>query len=353
VLPDLGSGGAQRVMLTLARGLDRQRFDLRLIVFGGSKDFASDVPTHATVEELGAERLRRALPMLIRALRRSRPRIVVSVMGYINLALLAARPLLPSGTRIVVREANVVSATNAAFPAWVPTRCCYRTLYPGAAAIIAPRQPIADEIARAAPAAASRIVVLPNPADQAKQRSLATPVQRPPGPGLNIVAAGRLTWQKGFDRLIDLVPQLPNDAQVTIFGEGPDRSALEARARALGVNNRVALPGFSPSLAAAIAGADVFVLPSRWEGLSNVTLEALALGIPVVASDEAGVEEIARAAPQSVTIARLDASFAAAITRYQPASGPTLRPSLLPAEYRAENVAARFNDLLLRVASGP
>lgn len=355
VVPDLGGGGAQRVMLTLARGIDRRRVDLHLIVFGGSSVLAGDVPPDVTIETLGTDRLSRAMPKLVRTLRQLRPQVVVSFMGYVNLALLAARPLLGSRIRIVAREANVVSATIDAFPAWVPTRWCYRLLYPRAAAIIAQRESIADEIARIAPGAADRIVLLPNPVDEARQRRLATPIQRRTGVGLNLVAAGRLTHQKGFDRLIDLFSQLPNDAHLTVFGEGPDRAELQTRVAALGLGRRVSLPGFSTALPAAIAGADVFVLPSRWEGMSNVTLEALALGTPVVASDEAGVEEIARAAPGAITIAPVDATFVSAVARHRNAgeSMNSPRPSLLPAEYRLENVAARLNDLLLRVASSP
>jgi glycosyltransferase involved in cell wall biosynthesis len=118
------------------------------------------------------------------------------------------------------------------------------------------------------------------------------------------------------------------------------------------VQDRVALPGFVGDLAARIAGADLFVLPSRWEGLPNVVLEALALGVPVIASEEAGVEEIARAAPNAVSIVAVETAFAAAIARHRPTSAPilSLRPSLLPPEYRVETVAARFNELLLRIA---
>jgi hypothetical protein len=74
--------------------------------------------------------------------------------------------------------------------------------------------------------------------------------------------------------------------------------------------------------------------------------------VPVVASEEAGVEEIARAAPDAVSITSVETAFAAAIARHRPAAAPITspRPSLLPPEYKAENVAARFNDLLLRVA---
>lgn len=338
-------------MLTLARGLDSARFSLHVIVIGAVEDFAAEIPPNATIERLNAPRLRHGLPRVIASLRRMKPEIVVSTMGYINLSLLAARPLLGRNVKLVVREANVLQATLRALPRWLPAGPLYAWLYPRASAIIAQTDDIANEIKKAAPKSSSRIVIVPNPVDQERHRARAATPLRSPGQGLALVAAGRLTAQKGFDRLIALMPQLP-DARLTIFGEGPDRAALEQQVSALGIQDRVSLPGFSTDLAAAIAGADVFVLPSHWEGLPNVVLESLALGTPVVASREAGVEGIARAAGGAVTVALVGSSFADAINRHRPApvtiSSP--RPSLLPSEYSAEVVGARFNDLLARIA---
>jgi len=351
VLPDLGGGGAQRTMLTLARGLDQARFSLHFIVVGVADEFADEAPSTATIEQFKALRLRRALPGVIRSLSRLQPKIVVSTMGYINLALLAAQPLLGRDVALVVREANVVQATLGALPRWLPGRQLYAWLYPRAAAVIAPTNNIAEEIALVASRASERIVVMPNPVDEERLRARAGTPLRAPGDGLALVAAGRLTRQKGFDRLIALMPQLPG-ARLTIFGEGPDRVALERQVYALGIQDRVALPGFSSELPAAIAGADLLVLPSRWEGLPNVVLESLALGTPVVASEDAGVEEIARMSAGTVTIAPVDYSFVDAIKRRRPATAPIASPrqSLLPPTYRAEIVAARLNDLLHSVA---
>ena len=353
VLPDLEGGGAQHVMLLLAGALDPSRFSVEVVVVGRADTMASDLPSGMVVTRLGARRLRDGMPRLIAHLRRRRPRVIVSVMGYLNLALLAARPLLRTESRIVVREANVVSATAARLPRWVPATVLYRTLYPRADAIVAPTQLIADEIRQAAPAAGGCLMVLPNPVSEGRLRTAAGSGTREPGEGLRLVAAGRLTEQKGFDRLIELMPTLPPDTHLTIFGEGMDRASLAARISELGLGNRVRLPGFSSGLPAAIAGADLFLLPSRWEGLPNVVLESLAVGTPVIASPESRGEDVARAAPaNAVTIAPVGDAFMTAIrTRAELRVERSLRPSLLPAEYRLPAVADRFGELLGRVAA--
>jgi glycosyltransferase involved in cell wall biosynthesis len=272
-------------------------------------------------------------------------------MGYLNLALLAMRPMLKS--KLIIREANTVAATEAMLPRWLPARWSYRILYPRANAVVAPTDEIKEQIATFVSKAAAPLVIA-NPVDEQTLRQRATPPARPAGRGLVIVGAGRLTTQKGFDRLLEIVPLLPADARLFIFGDGGDRPFLNERVRSLGLADRVSFAGFNASLPASIAGADVFVLPSRWEGLSNVSLEALAVGTPVIAAEEAGLQEVARAAPAgAVTIAAVGPDFATAISRIQPnnAGQSVPRPSLLPAKYRTANAAAEFANLLLRVAA--
>jgi glycosyltransferase involved in cell wall biosynthesis len=111
-----------------------------------------------------------------------------------------------------------------------------------------------------------------------------------------IVAAGRLVPQKGFDLLIESFAQVASGYpawNLTIYGEGPDRVALESTIRHRGLIGRVTLPGLCNDMRAAFRQASLFVLPSRFEGYPNVLLEALASGCPVIAADcPGGCKEI-------------------------------------------------------------
>jgi glycosyltransferase involved in cell wall biosynthesis len=116
------------------------------------------------------------------------------------------------------------------------------------------------------------------------------PVERlAPSPVLG--AVGRLEAQKGFDILVDALTWLP-EATAVVVGEGVDRPALEQRAAVRGVGARFVLAGPRASAAAAIRGFDVFVLPSRYEGLPLVVLEAMEAGVPIVATDVGSVREV-------------------------------------------------------------
>jgi glycosyltransferase involved in cell wall biosynthesis len=105
------------------------------------------------------------------------------------------------------------------------------------------------------------------------------------------VFVGRLAAEKGLDTLVEAwaeVRKTHSGATLTLIGEGPERPALESRVAALGLNGAVVLPGASANPNALLRAADLFVLPSREEGMSIALLEAMALGMPLVASSVPG-----------------------------------------------------------------
>jgi len=102
------------------------------------------------------------------------------------------------------------------------------------------------------------------------------------------IAMGRLVPQKGFDLLIEAFASLAATHpawDLVIWGEGPERPALEALVGHYGLEGRVSLPGFSHQVAEEYATAELFVLSSRYEGFALVLLEAMASGLPCVAFD--------------------------------------------------------------------
>ena len=107
--------------------------------------------------------------------------------------------------------------------------------------------------------------------------------------------AGRLEEQKGVQHLVDAAGALPPGEAPTVFvvaGAGPQEAMLRDRVAGLGLEGRVHLLGYRSDVAEVMAACDVFVLPSLWEGLPNVVLEAMAAGVPVVATDVGGTREL-------------------------------------------------------------
>jgi glycosyltransferase involved in cell wall biosynthesis len=114
-------------------------------------------------------------------------------------------------------------------------------------------------------------------------------------PGAPVVGfAGRLTPVKGPQVLVEAAPLLLREApeaRIVIAGEGPLRPALEDAARAAGLAERVRFPGAVPDVRVVMAAADVWAVPSLEEGGGIVALEAMAAGLPLVASDVGGQRE--------------------------------------------------------------
>lgn len=118
---------------------------------------------------------------------------------------------------------------------------------------------------------------------------------------LNILFVGRFHRQKNLAFLLDQLARLPafapNGWRLALVGDGEERSALEAQARRLGIADRIAWHGWQADksrLLGLYQQADVLVNPSRYEGMPNVVLEAMACGLPVVASDVPGNNSLVR-----------------------------------------------------------
>lgn len=345
VLPSFAGGGAERVALSLISGVTRQA---AVVVFDCQGPLRPLVPKGTRVHDLGRPRLRQAWPALLRWLRSSRPAVVLSTFGYVNLTLLAMRPLLPRGTRIVIREANTPSLALSRGRAPFPTvmRLAYRLLYPTADLVLCQHRAMAEEMCGDFGVSTQRIAVLPNPVDIGRLRTRAPFRER--GRGRRFVAAGRLTHQKGFDRLIGEFASLDEDDRLWLFGDGPDRAALCELARERGAAGRVRFAGFQPVPWRYYAGADALLVPSRWEGLPNVALEALACGTPVIATPESGgIAEVAAVAPRgAVTVAPWGDAFRREMLDVVPSAVDETRPSLLPKHHERDRVIERFEALL-------
>jgi glycosyltransferase involved in cell wall biosynthesis len=134
----------------------------------------------------------------------------------------------------------------------------------------------------------ARTVVIPNAIDAA-----AAPRARGDRTTPLLVAVGRLKAPKDFRTLLHALAALPPEAgELLVVGDGPDRPRIEAEIQSLGLHDRVRLAGQRSDVPELLAAADVFVLSSASEGMPISVLEAMAAGLPVVASRVGGVPEL-------------------------------------------------------------
>lgn len=176
-----------------------------------------------------------------------------------------------------------------------------------------------------------------------------------------VLAVGRLSREKGQAHLLRAFAQAGparRVARIVLAGEGPDRGALERLAATLGLADRVLFAGYVPDVAPLYALADVFALPSLSEGSPNALLEAMACGLPVVATMVGGVPEIARDGETALLVRSQDeTAMAHAIdallgdpTRAA-ATGAAARQAVLR-HHTPEQRAATLSHLYAALASG-
>jgi len=177
-----------------------------------------------------------------------------------------------------------------------------KTLYRRARAVIAVSRENARLLTASYGLDAGRMVVIPNPArigppprwtseqSETVRRRFALPAAR-----FQAATVARCAVQKGLDVFIDAIALLPDEVRrqfhFTIFGDGPDRDALAAQAREQSVDGSITFAGWVDDAAALLPAFDLFVLPSRSEGMPFALIEALARALPVIATAVSGIPE--------------------------------------------------------------
>ena len=345
VLSDLNGGGAERVTLNLLNNLATRGLRVGLLSFIGCGPLRQSLASSVEFHVLATDSLRRSLVPLVEAVRRLRPAVVFSTLGYINVATLALRAVFPAKTHVWVREANLpsISLPNNRFPRLM--RWAYVALYRRADLIICSSERMREEFVIQFHIPANKIRVLPNPVDENVIRLRATELPNTHASGRCFVAAGRLTHQKGFDRLLAMFAEMGDtESELVILGEGHQEASLRQQATALGVDAKVSFVGFSDNPWRWFAAADAFLLPSRWEGMPNAALEALSCGLPVIATPESGgiAEVSAVAEPRAVQVVEIGRPFIEAMREVKCRPKDKLPPSLLPPKYHLDSVVNTF-----------
>ena len=290
---NMDGGGAERAMLKLAGGIADHGYDVDLVLSRAEGHYLREVPDSVRIVDLHFRRVLSSIPGLVRYLRRERPNAMLASMNYVNIVGIWARTLARVDTRLIVNEQNALSLETAHSPRrrhrLMPR--LIKRFYPWADGVTSVARGTADDLVSAAGVAPNLIEVVHNPIVTTELRALvAEPLDHPwfgPAQVPVVLGVGRLAPQKDFGTLIRAFARVTirRPCRLMILGDGPERDSLEALVAERGLTGAVDLPGWVPNPYPHMAGAGVFVLSSRWEGLPSVLIEALFCGVPVVATD--------------------------------------------------------------------
>ena len=303
VLPSLNGGGAERAAVQILNGLDPTRWDRSMFLFAREGPYLADVDRSIPIASANAASRLGRWRHLRAFLAGERPAIVMAFLSFYS--VLTAARAANAGARVLFNLQTPMSAflTDADYQ-WrhglqkAVFAAVTRVGYAAADGIVATSQGVAADLTRAFAIDPSRIRVLPNPVDLDRVAAgSAEPVDAgvvPTGDGPLIVAAGRLADAKNYPLMIDAFAELRRrrPARLCILGQGDLERSLRQLIAARGLGDAVTLAGFQSNPWKYVAQADLFLLTSHYEGFGNVLIEAMACGVPVVATASAGTRDI-------------------------------------------------------------
>ena len=341
----LQGGGVERALLRLARGWVAAGRRVTLVIGVAEGPLAAELPAGVEVVALGSASyaaLARALPGVVR--RRSPDVIVCAGSHYTGAAAWTRARLGRRCPPIVGKVSNALERSDHGRVVAALHRRWLRA-HPRFLDRVVAMTPASAAAARAIGLAREEVAVIPNP-----------PARAIPGAALPdlptgrfLLGVGRLAPQKRWDHTVAALPRLADrSVPLVLLGDGPLRAELAAQAAALGVAERLWLPGYAADPLAAMAKAAVLVLTSDYEGVPGVLREALSVGTPVVATDSSpAVREIVRDAALGTVVLRDDpAGLVAALDRWLAADA--VRPEAVspPGEDAAARYLALFDEVM-------
>jgi glycosyltransferase involved in cell wall biosynthesis len=334
LLPSLNGGGAERLAVHLMTHVDRSRFDVRMGLLrkaGPYLPLVDDALIDASLigerflnfdrgnrEAYGIASLAPAVVLtpanVVAMLRRFQPHVVLSFRKGMSLVAWGAVLLYGrSRVRFIAREGNNTLAVIddelksplARRAVRELTAVCYRS----ADRLLSICHEMAAELQRDLKLDPAKVRAIYNAVDIAEvERRAAEPAQlKVDNP--YVIAVGRLERQKGYDVLLRAFAQSKHRSthRLMLVGQGNHEQALRELAAQLGIADRLLLPGWHDNPWALMRGAELFVLPSRWEGFGNVVIEAMASRVPVLVSDcSYGPKEIVRHGQDGLVVPRED-----------------------------------------------
>jgi glycosyltransferase involved in cell wall biosynthesis/SAM-dependent methyltransferase len=288
----LRRGGTERQMVELVRAAHPEHAECTVICLVDEGELAEQVrASGARVEVLGLRfpRYVQAIAKLVRLMRWERPDAIYALLYHSYVYTLpVARLARPATARVAGRRS---------MPQWdiaqIRGARRFRRLADRMSDIvIANSAAVRDAWIEENPRLRGRVAVVPN----GIRLPDVEPAPPPAAGRLRVVCVASLIHLKGHAVLVEALALLAgrDDWTVDLVGDGPEREAIEARLGELGLSDRVTLHGSMEAHAvhALVRSSDIAVLPSLTEGLPNAVMEAMAHGVPVVASDVGGVRDL-------------------------------------------------------------
>ncbi|WP_031443331.1 glycosyltransferase [Arenibacter algicola] len=283
ILPSLRAGGAERVMSFVADNLDRDKFDVTLLVIGSSLDQSYSIRNISLVF-LNKKRVLTSIPKLIQYLFQHNPQIVLSSIGHLNLVMGLISFLSPKTTFIGrhTNMDNIDGGLKNSVLKYITKIGLGKLDY-----IICQSTDMLQKCKDQYKIKAEKLKIINNPITDNFTLSKSKINLKAKG-SISFITVGRLVKVKGHVRILEVLADLNLPFNYTIIGVGPEKSAIIDKVTSLNISNRVEFIDYTDEVAKYLADSDIFLQGSFTEGFPNALLESCAVGTPVIAYDAPG-----------------------------------------------------------------
>lgn len=310
LMPSAVNGGVQKLIINLAKGMINQGVQVDLLIADASGEMRELIPEECTVFDLKKRKYRGDIKVLMSILDISRyinrnPDVTILAAPGLSCSILAFLKVFHKNIKVILINDNKCSLLLRKTIYHKAVFCLNAILYRFADYIVAAHTPAKEDIIRFYNISPEKIEVIYHPLINLTEINEAVPEQEHPFVELRkkgyklILAIGRLVPEKAYENLIEAIRYVKKEEKVKliILGEGEQRKFLERCIKQNSLESDIDLYGYTDKVFRFLKSSDLFVLSSRQEAFGNVLIEAIACGVPCVATncDSGGPKEIMEA----------------------------------------------------------
>lgn len=291
VVPDLKSGGAERVMSFVAENISKKYFNVELWAAGFEKDTQYNIEG-ISIKYFNKSRVLNAIPDFFTSLRKYSPDLVISSISHLN-TVMGFLSIFNPKTKFIGREANVLSikkqfgnGKKKFYNNVLLTKLSYKLLD----VILCQSRDMYNDMKLNYDVPESKLRIINNPiTDDFKLK----PENTQKKDVVQFITVARLKKQKGHERIIHALSKLNFPYQYTIVGDGPEKDNLFNLINELSLQDKVVHVPFTNEVSKYLSKSDFFLQGSYVEGFPNCLIESCSVGTPVIAfRAPGGLDEI-------------------------------------------------------------
>lgn len=299
--PSLSAGGSERNAINLMKHLPDFGINLQLGLYVKRGSLYECVPKYSVITDFGdsadkmfdglSEELQCYAKRMARIVEQTNPDLVLTILPFASIAWKTALnlKLCPSKPWIALDGHNPLQWIRDEMTAesQMDAIRLVREAYQSADRVVSASKELRTALCDSYGISEQKVVHIYNPVEVREIRKVCATISKDSTSAPVIMTAARLVHQKGIDTLLHAfrIVYSHTNARLVIIGTGPLREDLQALANKLGVSEQVEFSGFHPEPWLLFAKADFFVLASRWEGFGHTLVEAMAAGVPVIATN--------------------------------------------------------------------